>query len=888
MADDRALRQLHARIRVTEDPANQRVYNRIQERLNRLQDPGAQARERAEGARADKSRQEAEVNRRRQIARQVAALRRQAERYRVISERINRGLVDRRVRLLGHRAILEKLEQIQRRITVAAGRTGTVDKARYRVLRAQEKVLFSMLKRQRQLTAEVQRAQTAGRQGGLVGTLMSMARGMRMVMSVYWTTISGFYLLRNLLRVIGDAFRFIGQWAKVAATAIGGFVVYVTNAASEMEMLSARMGVMFRALAPKVKRWIMEEAIGLPFTWVDIGRAITRAVVMGIKDFARMKEVVRVGEDLAIAFGKPLERGVQAIMQGAVGRFRSLIETFGFRPELAVKYGAVPRKQGQGVAGGMENLQRNVTAILKMISDRVGGAADAMRMTWTAIVRDMEDLVARLIWEIRDDVVNPLKVVLFTLRELFLPGGGGQGIAPWGQAIVEYIKAIWGIVREFALEIARLLPRGIALLVSTMEMMTYWLAKVYKDAGGAKKILQNLYDRFIEWVPSLLRLLAGIGEALAKVLVWITATGGRYAMYQTERQAAYRRYEERVREIHGIAPGEQIPMRQYESHRTPEQRQAIRERELEMQEAYTRWRESAKLQGRISRGIEDAADAVRAAADVIEREGAGPFGEAYRKHLQKMPSVRTPEQVLADMLAAGQEFAGAAKEAGEGFEASVDRAGKKITNIFDVGRFMGYTTLATRHGYGAPQATAMAQARVMREMAGKPRGPWPWQAQQPVQQQTTLGAGGVMSPMGRGWGPGYGSRILTEQEATEHQTRRGELMRGLWGDISKMRAIVEMEKRRANQRAAEGGWRQPFPGSGAGSVGAAGPGYFPVVGTPDIVGAGAFPAGSTIITVGNITVRPGPGETAGAAVARAIDEALARENRAARRDAMLQ
>jgi len=600
--------------------------------------------------------------------------------------------------------------------------------------------------------AQQQMAQAAGRQhaqamgqvqqwGKQVGRTLQAGRAMfRFVSSaatkllrVYWIFVSIFYALRNILQVYVDLFNTILAQVTALIALFGKFTAVVIQSASEMETLGARMNVMFKEMAPQMMRWIMEEAIGLPYTWVEIGEGVTRAMVMGAKKFSTMRAVVRVAEDMGIAFQQPLERAVHAIMQGAVGRFRSLIETFGFRPELAVRYGAVPLQRGRGVAGGMENFSRNLQAILRMIEDRVGGAARAMSGTWKAMVEDAKDLWDRVVYDIRSDVMNPLKRVLVTLRELFLPRAGREGVAPWVDELTETVRQLWSVVDDISIHITKSLPKLLAAGLAFFKWVTDWATKAYNRLDGFEGIVERLYTFVRKWLPMVVHALAPIAAAMIHVGAWIAAQA-KGIVVRSEKAMLKKRFKEEydviIDQMDIVWPGHERPWDfkavEEVQRRYREELRAIEER---ADKRYWEMREWEK------RGFE-ALDEIREAVDAFARGGKGQWPSWAQKLVEKfeeakrwMPPVPDFDELVSKHAEAMSFGADQTRDA---IEEGFDTGGRKIKNMFDVAKFMGYTAMAARYGYGTQEAMALAQQRVLEEMAvrsGK-RGaqvtPWPW------------------------------------------------------------------------------------------------------------------------------------------------------------------
>lgn len=690
------------------------------------------------------------------------------------------------------------------------------------------------------------------------------------MLRVYWIALSMFYALRNVVQLITDSLRVVLGIAGQVAKVFIGITVKVIEASARIEQLRARMMTMFGERAKGVLGWVMDEAIGKPFEWTELAEGVTRAMVMGVKDTRVMREVVRVAEDMAVAFEQPVERAVQAIMQASTGHFRSMIETFGFRPELAVTYGAVPATQGQGIGGGLQNLNTNLQAILRMVTDRVGGAADAMKNTWKGLVSDVSDMWSRLVNDVFEPTLRPLKAVLAGLREMFLDGGQ---MAPWGADLVTTFKEAWSVVEDLAKHLVPLLPNFAAFMVATYS---YFVAKFkawYEGQGGMVGILASLQEKFFEWGPAIIRGVAYVAELLGSIGVAVAAIASKVAggamvagarkkleqggfvptLYGNGLQAYGTTADERARmaatgdpELQrfaartSMAPnvGYWTPERYQQTAKSmgiaddPEVAAWLRQMQEttqafdhQMTSISTMVDRSIAAQDRLKTTIVDpllrAADAIEAAYTQAQGQGGGSpqfidilrnfnpeWAQHYERLQKKMGHQLSYEEIVKNLPMnlqnAMQQGATVTEQAIEdGFEAG----SQKIENMFDVAKFMGYTAMAARRGYGTQEAMNLSQSRVLEEMAvrsgkaGASVSPWPWAGSMTPVQQTYYGPGRQSAAASRGaWGPTapYPSMLQAHRQSNR---RKQEASDWIWGATTTPAGSIAID---VNVKTAEG------------------------------------------------------------------------------------
>lgn len=758
--------------------------------------------------------------------------------------KLTQRVVERQIKAEGsYRAQAVKMEEAQRKAKQAQVQAQMRMNAMHKAaLRTNQQMTEEIRKQSGWLGVQGRRLQARGAmRGGIGGAAMQGAGGFmsevgrawkkvssglstvwnfaNRLLRVYWIALSMFYAIRNVIQIIGDSTRRVLGIGLQLGRVFAGVTARVIQTSTEIERLRARMMVMFGEKGRGVLSWVMEEAIGKPFEWTDLAEGVTRAMVMGVKDLRVIRAVVRVAEDMSVAFEQPVERGVQAIMQGAVGRFRSLIETFGFRPEMAVQYGAVALPTGQGIAGGMQNMSQNLTAILKMISDRVDGAADAMKNTWQGLVSDVKDMWDRLVNDIFEPTLRPLKAVLAGLREMFLDNEGGM--APWVNELVSTFKEGWSVVEDLSRHLVPMLPNFIAFMVATYSYFVGKFNEWYEGNGGIAGILSALQDKFFEWGPAIIRgvafvaeLLGSIGVAVASIALKVAGgameAGARKkleqsgfvpTLYGNGLQAYGTTDEERARMIATGDPelrrlAERSRLSPYMGYWTPERYQQTAQSMgiaddpevaawlLQMQEATQAFdHQMTSISTMVDRSIEAqdrlktamvepmlrAADAIETAWEKAQKQGEGrpqftdilrSFNEDWAEHYERLQKQMgrplTYEEVVKNLpVNMENSMERGAHLTQQAIEDGFETGNEKIKNMFDVAKFMGYTAMASRHGYGTQAAMNMAQERVLQEMevrAGRGGGvtPWPWtRAPAPPVQTTIYG-----SQVTGGWGGG--------------------------------------------------------------------------------------------------------------------------------------
>lgn len=787
-------------------PSVGKTFDRLERRLNRLSRQEGTQREAQSRARSQREVYEAmkktkAVMDQIDIAEHNLAARR--ERYRQVTAQITKGLMDEYVANRRVNEVVEELNSLQRSILREMVRRGKINKDLVSLLREKERFLLAILQRNKQIRREEERtlglvvrtlqeeermrkaqalerkrqveqerrmvrihaqaleinkkiteerekqrrAQTVmGRLETAGSSMLVIYRKVSAVISnmlrVYWIMLSAIYLIRNVWQMVLRSLELVRDTLRTVVGLVGTMAKEIVKAAAAMESLGVRMRAIFKTRSREAMRWIMAEAVGLPFTWEDIGAAFTRAMIMGARSFAEAKEIVKVGEDMAAAFRTPLERAVQAIMQGAAGHFRSLIETFGFRPEMAVAYGAAPAKTGQGIAGAPQYYHQNLRAIMAMVEARVRGAAEAARNTWDAMIADLQDMWYRLVYEVRDIVVKPLKAVISTLREAFLQG---EGMAPWVESLVESFRRVWVVVEDLSKWIQERVGTFIVYVVAFADWLTKRFQSWYEGQGGISGILEKIHKYLTDWGPTVVYILSGIGTLLT---LWYgtLAKGVLWAAARTDRQMLWEDYSRKRAEIIREIRREHPLMSMVEIDRDPRMEAVDREYVRQYRQIDRRYRsmgeDITELQrtmgeylGQVRRKVAEAARGGRTGK--LKGRGAieGLFpgiGESIEAAREKVGELMTWEEAtrVNDAILAAHEEGG--DYVGDQIATGFDRGIQKIKTAFDISAFIGYTAMAARRGYTTTAAMELAQRRVLEEMdiaAGTPGAtitPWPW------------------------------------------------------------------------------------------------------------------------------------------------------------------
>jgi hypothetical protein len=365
--------------------------------------------------------------------------------------------------------------------------------------------------------------------GYAIGAYQRTAGGIATGMRVYWVFLSMFYGLRNALQLaMGPLNLFTGALKALVSAAIGA-VRDMINIAGKTETLEKRL-TSFAGIGPGITSWIVGEAVGKPFEWTSIGEAFQRAMAMGSpgEGFTKGK-LMPVAYDLASSFmtdenhGTILRDAVMAIMQGASGNFQRLIRSFGFRPEQALDAGAVRGAGGRGVSGDPKNLQTNLTAILDMIENRVGGTSDAISNTMTALLSDMEDVRNGLAMAFGDtQLFKDIKGILQGLRGAYIKLRDSGTIEEWFGYLDKSFKELMPLVQE-ALPYATVgLRTAMYLLGQVGQSLTRMLTPFKGQVGDrVNRVLATIEVAFTHFIQSMEAILPRV---LVVFETWIEAS----------------------------------------------------------------------------------------------------------------------------------------------------------------------------------------------------------------------------------------------------------------------------------------------------------------------------------------------------------------------------
>ena len=273
------------------------------------------------------------------------------------------------------------------------------------------------------------------------------------VMRVYWSFLSIFYLLRNVLQLsIAPLGMLVTGLRALVGFAIGAAKEMLT-VAGETESLEARL-TSFKGISPGITNWVVGQAVGKPFEWTQIGEALQRTMAMGAPNEKYAKETLMPGAyDLAASFmtkenqGTILRDAAMAIMQGAHGNFSRLTRSFGFVPSAALDAGAAPGQGGRGVSSNPKDLQQNLDAILKMVNDRVGGTSEEVSNTLLALHSDMEDIRKGIAATFAEtSFFSSIKTFMMAIRESFITLRESGKIKAWMDVLSDSFQKLTPVI----------------------------------------------------------------------------------------------------------------------------------------------------------------------------------------------------------------------------------------------------------------------------------------------------------------------------------------------------------------------------------------------------------------------------------------------------------
>ncbi len=320
-----------------------------------------------------------------------------------------------------------------------------------------------------------------------------------------WSLMNLLRPLRNMFRAAQQVFMRAVGWARQIGSALVGSL-------AEIQSLEGRMNVFFGERTGEAVHYAVNQALGKPFEWTTISEGMMKAMAMGVDKFGSeaLPQVMDVAMDVAAAFGRPVADASMAIMQATVGNWQRMIRSFGFRPGEAVAYGALAHGDGeQLISTTLEDQARNLKAILAMMTDRVGGAADALNMTWKAMIEDMKDIwtsFALFLYE--SGMLRPFLQLLGSIRANFVALREAGALRIWAQQLA----TAFGWIREPLEWIGDRLP-GVALAVVTFfRIAGERVGRAYRDWGGFSGILEKVREHLQRALPRALEILASYLE----------------------------------------------------------------------------------------------------------------------------------------------------------------------------------------------------------------------------------------------------------------------------------------------------------------------------------------------------------------------------------------
>lgn len=320
-------------------------------------------------------------------------------------------------------------------------------------------------------------------------------------MHTYWTMLSIFYAIRNVMRPMRGLLRVAQDISRTFRGVGRDFAQGVTDAAGDVQTMRGRMSVLFGGRTGEAIRFAMDEAIGKPFEWTDIIRGMQRAMAMGLSDVGwhMMAPVTKTGMDLAAAFEKSTEDASMAIMQATYGSWQRMTRSFGFVASQALPYGYT---QGDKTS---EGIARNLDAVLKMLENRLGGTSTRMAYTWKVLVSNMRDIFKRFGLELEQaGVLDVLNAVLIYVRETFHVFRERGVIQTWARSLVSSFNR----VREPLGWMVERLPRIVSAAVVLIEQGLERVFAFYQEIGGMSGIVDRVFNVVIKYAPLVIRVFA--------------------------------------------------------------------------------------------------------------------------------------------------------------------------------------------------------------------------------------------------------------------------------------------------------------------------------------------------------------------------------------------
>ena len=333
----------------------------------------------------------------------------------------------------------------------------------------------------------------------------------------YVMFMAAFWSLSMVTRPFMQAISWVEKALERITTQAVKFGEAFVASVAQIQNQEGRMRIFFGPSTGKAVQWAIDEALGKPFEWTQLSEAMMRAMALGIDQFPKgaYQKVMAAGEDLAAAFNKPVQDTVSAVMMGATGNFRSLIQ-MGFRPSMAIQYGAVPGAGGERLKyTTAEDRAKNLDAIIRMVEARVGGAAEKLNYTWGAMMEDMKDAWTRFALGLqRQGLLDPLLAGFSTLREKFKEMKDSGAFDAWAGKLVQSLSWVQEPIRWLSERLPGIGLGMIQLGVLGANAFGQWYEKL-SDGKGVMGILDKIRVWFQGVLPIALRLAQAFTAAFA-------------------------------------------------------------------------------------------------------------------------------------------------------------------------------------------------------------------------------------------------------------------------------------------------------------------------------------------------------------------------------------
>lgn len=348
--------------------------------------------------------------------------------------------------------------------------------------------------------------------------------------------ISVMYLLNMAFRTASQVIQPFINMFKQFGTMVVKFTKDLVMKAGEIENVTMRSAGLFKDKAEGNTAWAIQEAVGKPFNFEDIMKALTIGKAFALDKTAGgedtfYKSIIPAVEDMAAASGNPMEDAIKAMAQGLNGRMDRLTRSFGTTAFDIARYGGVLNSQGTGISSDPRYREQNLTAMLKSIEARFGGTTDAMANTMKGLSEDMADIWIRVAYEFRSSgFYQYFKDTLLQLRNTFIQFSSGKYAGVLQNWVKRFSDGLMGL-KPLVDAVLPYLPHYVDAVVTGMENF----GKVFKQAsesgliqkvaGGFKvfidfmfttgtQVIDLFYRNITEWSVTLL----GVADAAIHIL----------------------------------------------------------------------------------------------------------------------------------------------------------------------------------------------------------------------------------------------------------------------------------------------------------------------------------------------------------------------------------